>query len=68
MDVLLGWTIYSVLQHRFFISESNSCRGIFYSPLPIELINPNKHLNNNQNEDKKITNALDSIQPDTYIL
>ena len=43
----------------------NSCKGIFYSPLSVELINPIKRLNNNQNKDKKITNALDSIQPDT---
>ena len=61
----LGWTIYSVLQYQLFISEINSCKGIFYSPLSVELINPIKRLNNNQNKDKKITNALDSIQPDT---
>ena len=47
------WTIGFVIQHQLIISEIARYAGTFYFPLPKELKNPMKGLNNIQNEDNQ---------------
>ena len=48
-----GWTIYSMLQNEFVISEIAPCEGSSFFPLPKELKNPMKGLINIQCEDNE---------------